>query len=234
MVELVKEEDLYILKIPHVFTPEIIGTISEKLDEVENQEGPKALILTSSHPRVFNGGMNLKLLQSKGIDSGFDLFTLVTKLLGRVLALGIPTIAAMHGPAIAAGLLVACAFDYRIASPSCIVGMSEIEIGMTLPKEACDLLGCKVTEHAKRDFLIRGKRMDAQEALRRGVLDEVTEDCLKRAKELGKELSWLGKDVPLMKVFKENMYGDLIRRCRNFVFDEAEKKVVRKNFQPKL
>ncbi len=90
--------------------------------------------------------------------------------------LEVPTIAALNGPAIGAGLCLALACDLRYAARSAKLGAPFVKLGMHPGMAATYLLPNVVGEAAARDLLITGRVVDAEESLRLGLVSRVLED----------------------------------------------------------
>jgi enoyl-CoA hydratase len=87
--------------------------------------------------------------------------------------LEVPTIAAVNGPAIGAGLCVALACDIRYAARSARLGAPFVKLGMHAGMAATYLLPNVVGEAHARDLLLTGRLVDADEALRLGLVSRV-------------------------------------------------------------
>src|SRR3954464_7672340 len=90
-------------------------------------------------------------------------------------ALGVPTIAAVNGPAIGAGLCLALACDLRYAAAGGRLGAPFVKLGMHAGMGATYLLPNVVGEAHARDLLLTGRLVDADEALRLGLVSRVLE-----------------------------------------------------------
>jgi len=86
----------------------------------------------------------------------------------------VPTIAAVHRAAIAGGTGLAMLCDYTIASPEASFGFTEVRIGF-VPAVVGAYLQLLVGAKVARGLLLSGKRFDAYEALRVGLVNEVVE-----------------------------------------------------------
>lgn len=91
--------------------------------------------------------------------------------------LEVPTIAAVNGPAIGAGLCVALACDIRYAATSAKLGAPFVRLGMHPGMAATYLLPEAVGQAAARDLLLTGRVVDADEALRLGLVSRVLDDA---------------------------------------------------------
>ncbi len=89
--------------------------------------------------------------------------------------LEVPTIAAINGPAIGAGLCVALACDLRYAAGGARMGVPFVKLGMHPGMAATHLLPDVVGPAHARDLLLTGRVVDAGEALRLGLVSRVIE-----------------------------------------------------------
>jgi enoyl-CoA hydratase len=87
--------------------------------------------------------------------------------------LEVPTIAAVNGHAIGAGLCLALACDLRYAADSAKLGVPFVKLGMHAGMAATYLLPNVVGPAHARDLLLTGRIVDADEALRLGLVSGV-------------------------------------------------------------
>ncbi len=87
--------------------------------------------------------------------------------------LEVPTIAAINGPAIGAGLCLALACDIRYAAPGAKVGLPFNKLGMHAGMGGTYLLPNVVGPAHARDLLLTGRVVEADEALRLGLVSRV-------------------------------------------------------------
>src|SRR5688572_15779711 len=87
--------------------------------------------------------------------------------------LEVPTIAAVNGPAIGAGLCIALACDLRYAAAGARMGVPFVKLGMHPGMAATHLLPNVVGPAHARDLLLTGRVVDADEALRLGLVSGV-------------------------------------------------------------
>lgn len=87
--------------------------------------------------------------------------------------LEVPTIAAVNGAAIGAGLCVALACDIRYAASGARLGAPFVRLGMHPGMASTYLFPDVVGEAAARDLLLTGRLVDADEALRLGMVSRV-------------------------------------------------------------
>ena len=89
--------------------------------------------------------------------------------------LEVPTIAAINGPAIGAGLSVALACDIRYAARGARMGVPFVKLGLHAGMATTYLLPDVVGPAAARDLLLTGRLVDADEALGLGLVSRVLE-----------------------------------------------------------
>ena len=85
-----------------------------------------------------------------------------------------PTIAAVHGAAIAGGTGLATICDFTLAVPSAKFGYTEARIGF-VPALVSAFLALQIGDKRSRDLLLTGRLFDAAEAYRLGLVNEVVE-----------------------------------------------------------
>src|SRR6476469_7297753 len=87
--------------------------------------------------------------------------------------LEVPTIAAVNGPAIGAGLCLALACDLRYAASGARLGAPFVRLGMHAGMAGTWLLPQVVGLAHARDLLLTGRTVDAEEALGLGLVSRV-------------------------------------------------------------
>jgi methylglutaconyl-CoA hydratase len=100
-----------------------------------------------------------------------------------------PTIAAVHGAAIAGGTGLATMCDFTLAVPEAKFGYTEVRIGF-VPAVVSAFLVLQIGEKAARDLLLTGRLFMSEEAQRLGLVNEVVpqEKLAARASELAELL----------------------------------------------
>jgi enoyl-CoA hydratase/carnithine racemase len=87
--------------------------------------------------------------------------------------LEVPTIAAINGPAIGAGLCMALACDLRYAAAGARMGVPFVKLGIHPGMAGTFLLPDVVGGAAARDLMLTGRLVDADEALTLGLVSRV-------------------------------------------------------------
>ena len=118
-----------------------------------------------------------------------------------------PTIAAVNGYAIQLGLSITLACDFAIAARSARLGSATLRMGWQPDEGGHWLLVEHLGTKGALDFLIGKRIVDADEALRLGLVNEVVDDdaVVTRAVELAAELA-AGPQVA-MRLLKKAVYN---------------------------
>lgn len=141
---------------------------------------------------AFCSGLDLSALQDmKGktaADNRVDAER-ITRLFLTLYELPMPTIAAVHGAAIAGGTGLATICDFTLATPAAKFGFTEVRIGF-VPAVVSAFLALQIGDKRSRDLLLTGRLFDAAEAYRLGLVNEVVppEDLAQRVQALAEVL----------------------------------------------
>jgi enoyl-CoA hydratase/carnithine racemase len=102
---------LFLNRKANSFTHDFIRAISKKIDEVEKNDGPTAMV-TISLSKLFSGGLDLRYATNLPHESqGWFVLEFIS-LLGRISVLPFPTLAIVKGGAVAGGCMFSFAHDY--------------------------------------------------------------------------------------------------------------------------
>ncbi|MDF1719386.1 MAG: crotonase/enoyl-CoA hydratase family protein [Minwuia sp.] len=88
----------------------------------------------------------------------------------------VPVLAAIHGACIGGGVDLITACDCRYASADAFIAIQEINIGMAADVGTLQRLPHLVPQGVAREMAFTGRRMPAQEAMQRGLVNEVLDD----------------------------------------------------------
>jgi enoyl-CoA hydratase/carnithine racemase len=112
---------------------------------------------------------------------------------GILQRLDVPTIAALHGFAFGSGLELALFCDLRLAATGTQIGLPEVRLGMIPAAGGTQTLARVCGPGVALDVLLTGRRVDADEALRLGILSRVVpgEQLETEVDELARDLAGL-------------------------------------------
>ena len=208
-VELDADGDVRILRLregENRFNSAFVDAVHAALDEVAAVDGPVALV-TVGEGKFFSNGLDLEWMTGAGAtDTGF--LDDVHRMLQRVLALDLVTVAAVNGHAFAGGAMLATAHDYRVMREDrgywCL---PEVDLGLPLTPVMYEVLAAHLPRAALADAALTGRRYSGPEALAAGIVTEVAAeaDVLTRAVELAGTLA--GKNRQVIAAHKRLLYG---------------------------
>jgi enoyl-CoA hydratase len=172
---------------------ELVTALAEELDRLRDDRECRVVILTGAG-RGFCSGLDIKMEDPLSRDSMVAFMDRQEQLAAVVSAirnLHVPVIAAVNGPAAGGGFALALACDVRVCADSARFNAAFIRIGLS----ACDmgvsyLLPRLVGTGIASELLLTGRLIDAQEALRVGLVNRVVADgaALDSAMELADEI----------------------------------------------
>ena len=145
---------------------------------------PTILVLHSTTPGMFVAGADIAELRDRDADDA--LMSINAGLFERLAAHRWPTIAAIDGYALGGGCELAMACDLRLATPGSTFAQPELGLGILAGAGGNWRLRELVGLATARRMLYTGLRLDGEQALDAGLVDEVVapDELLPRALEL--------------------------------------------------
>jgi methylglutaconyl-CoA hydratase len=193
-VKVVDEAGTIIINRPdhgNALTRSMVQQLLEAIDDLYLEKRVRAIILTGAGNSFCVGADVAEMRASKELDDpeeqwGADAADF-RDLLVRMLEITKPIIAAVHGPALAAGAALVAACDLVVASHAAEFGLPDPRHGMVAGC-AAPLVYFRVGAGPAARLLLTGDTIDAQEALRLGLFHELTspDTVWARAMELAK------------------------------------------------
>ena len=156
------------------------------------------VIITGAGDRAFSAGMDLKMIASgggtgvgAGLRSGFDSLNSLKAILTTFEELAIPVIAAINGHCLGAALELSLCCDVRLASDNATFGLPEIQFGVIPDMGSTQRLPRLVGPGIAKEMIYTGRRIDASEALRVGLVDHVypREQLMGEARKLAEDIA---------------------------------------------
>ncbi|WP_103021122.1 enoyl-CoA hydratase/isomerase family protein [Salinibacter altiplanensis] len=183
---------------------ELVTALLSALDEAEQEESVRVIVLTGAGS-AFSAGADLSSLRAMrdaGLRENQEDSRHLAELFRRVYQHPMPVIAKTNGHAIGGGCGLAAVCDFAYVSRDAKLGFTEVRIGF-VPAIVMVFLRRKLGETQTRDLLLRGRLVEALEAVEMGLvtravpgeeLDGAVDDL---AHELARETS--GSAVALTK-----------------------------------
>jgi len=170
---------------------ELRRALAEEFERLGADDAVSVLVLTGAGS-AFCAGMDRT--QFGGDEANRRaLYETSTRLYEALGTVPVPTIAAVNGPALGGGSVLAAVCDVRIASPSAMFGHPEITFGV--PPSYGGLLLLGVTDQVAREMAFTGRIVGAEEALALGIVREVADDVLARATARATDMATHGRRV---------------------------------------
>ena len=134
----------------------------------------RAVVVTGAGTRAFCAGADLK--ERKGLSAAERAAhtRAIEEAVEALAAVPPPSIAAIHGYALAGGAELALACDLRVAGSDATFGFPEVKIGIFPGAGGVLRLPRLVGDGAAKDLLFTGRQIDASEAFRLGLIDRLT------------------------------------------------------------
>ena len=183
-----------------------LGRLNEILDELEQLEGPLAVVLTGAE-KFFCNGLDLgRFLDDR--DQFLATLHELERTIGRLLVYPAYTVAALNGHTFAGGALISCAFDYRVMRADrgfwC---MNEAEIGLPLDERLWSILANRLPRATAILAATTARRFSAPDALHYGIVERIApiEELLDLALEQAERMSSLDRVV--LKEHKRLIHG---------------------------
>lgn len=166
--------------------------LRQGLEAFEADEGARALVLTGAGGEAFCAGADLKAIDLDVDDPAGPLG--ISRLTPSK-----PTIAAVDGWCLAGGLELALWCDLRIATPQSVFGCFERRWGVPLVDGGTQRLPRVVGMGRALELILTGRPVEAEEAQRIGLVNEVTAPGahLERSLELAERLAAFPQETML-------------------------------------
>ena len=172
----------------NALSAKLIAELAEALDRFEADDGIAAIVLTGSE-RAFAAGADIKEMKDKTfIDAYVGDF--ITKGWERTAECRKPVIAAVAGFAFGGGCELAMMCDFIIAAETAVFGQPEITIATIPGAGGTQRLARFVGKSKAMELVLTGRRMDAAEAERCGLVsrvvkaEELIEEAIKTAEKI--------------------------------------------------
>ena len=157
----------------NAMTPEMQEELIAAMEDAAGSEC--RVVVFAGSGEAFCAGLDLSVLQGMNDRSAAD-YTAdavrVARVFRTLYELAKPTIAMVHGAAVAGGTGLATMCDFTLAGQRAKFGYTEARIGF-VPALVSVFLGLQIGEKKARDLLLTGRLFSGEEALRIGLVNEV-------------------------------------------------------------
>lgn len=175
---------------------EMVRGLRAFFDEREGDYETRVLIITGAG-RAFCAGLDLKAGNEQGawqsgvgkVQNDFAFQESIADIMAKMRRAPQPIIAAVNGPATGGGFSIALASDMRIGTPAARFACSAVNLGLGGAEMGASYFLPRLVGSAHAaDLLYSGRLIDADEALRMGVITRIVEqvDLLDTAYEVAR------------------------------------------------
>jgi enoyl-CoA hydratase/carnithine racemase len=187
---------------------EFLAALNEALDRIE-ASGAAGLVTTGGG-KFYSNGFDLDHIGKLGEQAGTFLADAV-RLLGRVVTLPFPTVAAINGHAFGIGAMLALAHDRRIMRQDrgwlCL---PEVALGLRLHPVMNALVATRLGDQTALEALITGRRFDAAAALAGGWIEAAVPEPELVNRAAAAALDWSGQSRAAVAGIKTDLYRSIL------------------------
>ena len=159
--------------------------LRDRLLELRDDAEARVVVLTGAGEKAFVAGADIKYMSGLGVAEAKEWGGL-GHTCGQLLeTMPKPTIAAINGFALGGGCELALACDMRYASSAAKLGQPEINLGIIPGWGGTQRLARVCGLGVAKDLILSGRVVDADEALRIGLVNGVHDPVLDKAREVG-------------------------------------------------
>lgn len=172
--------------------------LEEVAKAIKNQAEVRVAVLTGAGERAFSAGIDLKMVASGGgvslgrpVRGAFESMQEMKEVFNLYENLPVPVIAAINGYCVGAAMELVLACDIRLASETAIFTIPEITLGVMPDMGGTQRLPRIVGPGKAKELILTGRRIDAAEALRIGLVEHVypKDSLMAEARKLAEEIA---------------------------------------------
>ncbi|WP_159944474.1 MULTISPECIES: enoyl-CoA hydratase-related protein [unclassified Nocardiopsis] len=195
------------------FHPDWIAAVDSALDEAERVTGPRALV-TAATGKFYSNGLDLEWLGANA-DRHQEYLASVQHLFARLLALPMPTVAALQGHTFAAGAMFALCQDVRVMRADrgfwCL---PEADINIPFTPAMSALIQARLSPRVAHEAMVTARRYGGHDAAAAGIVDQAVEEAAVRSTAVELARSLAPKDAATLGTIKERMYAPVLELLR--------------------
>jgi enoyl-CoA hydratase len=163
--------------------------LHERLDELSRDAEAGVVLLTGSGEKAFVAGADIKYMSGLSVEEATAWGELGHRCTQLLETMPKPTIAAIQGFALGGGCELALACDLRYAGSKAKLGQPEINLGIIPGWGGTQRLVRACGLGVAKDLILTGRLVDADEALRIGLVNAVHDPVLEKAREVAELLA---------------------------------------------
>jgi enoyl-CoA hydratase len=154
----------------NALTLALYDRIADTFEELGKRTDINCVVFTGRGTKAFCAGLDLREFLAATPDQDPQRAAIVRRTFTSVRHCAIPVIAAVNGPALGAGAVLASVCDMRIAATNATFGLPEINVGRC---GGGAHIGRLIPQGMLRKMFFTGRPISAQDAFRIGLVEEV-------------------------------------------------------------
>ncbi len=205
--------------------------LAEVFEPLSTNRAVRAVVLTAAGERAFCAGADLRERDGFDDHGWFMQREIFRRAFGAVRRCPLPTVAAVFGYALGGGFELALCCDLVVAADDASLGLPEVRLGLVPAGGGTQLLVRRVGPAVAKDLVLTGRRVDAAEAARLGLVDRVVPraELQAAARGLAAEIAANAPTAVRLAKWAIDLGGDLAREAGLEVEDEAWRRAVLSN-----
>ena len=178
-------------KVLNALNHDTLAELSHAFEDLAADPAIRVILLTGAGGRAFAAGADIRELAALTAEEGRAFSLRGQEVFRRIETLGKPVIACIQGFALGGGCELAMACTLRLAADDARLGQPEVKLGVIPGYGGSQRLPRLVGRGTALKLLLSGSMIDAREALRIGLIDEVVPvaELLPRAEALALEIA---------------------------------------------
>jgi enoyl-CoA hydratase len=168
---------------------ETLTELRDRLRELGSDDDVRAVVLTGAGEKAFVAGADIKYMSGLDVEQAKGWGALGHDAARLLETMPKPTIAAINGFALGGGCELALGCDIRYASSRAKLGQPEINLGIVPGWGGTQRLARVCGIGVAKELIFTGRVVDAEEALRIGLVNAIADPVLDRALETAHELA---------------------------------------------
>ncbi|MCB8887708.1 enoyl-CoA hydratase-related protein [Vreelandella malpeensis] len=152
---------------------DVLAALESHLADLEGQADLRAVLVTGAGEKAFVAGADITEMRDKTPEQARAFAAQALRTIKRLEQLPVPVVALVNGFCLGGGCELALACDWAVASDNAVFGQPEVLLGVIPGFGGTQRLPRRVGPAMALDLVTTGRKIDAQEALRIGLVNQV-------------------------------------------------------------
>jgi enoyl-CoA hydratase len=220
MIERSSSGDIVTLRLAHgkasALDLELAEALALTINELATSDA-RAVVFTGTGS-IFSAGVDLYRVLDGGRDYVARFFPALARLILDLFAFPKPMVVAVNGHAIAGGCIFTLCGDYRLmAAGNARIGIPELLVGVPFPASVLEVIRFALPPQHVQMLIYTSRTVVPDDALRLGLIDEVTDDLAARAEAVASQLAASPADA--FGLAKRQLRSRAINRARHYAHE---------------